>query len=61
MSRLPPTRAQYSKLEASYRMCCDEKAKLKIENRQLVKKIATLEKRSEDYLDIYRKLLKYHP
>ena len=57
MSRLPPTRAQYSKLEASYRMCCDEKAKLKIENRQLVK----LEKRSENYLDIYRKLLKYHP
>ena len=59
MSRPPPTRAQYSNLEASYRMCCDEKAKLKIENRQLLKKVAQLETRAEDYLDIYRKLLKH--
>ena len=36
-----------------------EKALLTIEVRQLKKKIEKLEKRSKDYLDIYRKLLEH--
>ena len=61
MTVLAPTRKQYNALEKSYRLCCDQKAKLAIENRLLLKAIEKLEVRSKDYLTIYQLLSKHHP